>query len=202
VDADHGYGNALGTIRAVRDLESAGVAAMTIEDAILPAQYPYKEDVRLISILEMTQKLCAATQARKDPSTVIIGRTNALSVSLEDTVERVRAYSQTGVDAIFVLGFKHRGQIEAVRSVTTLPLMTGGFTTDIDHDFMVSSGIRVALKGHTPFQASVKAIYDALNHQKHGMEVQDIQQNLASPDIIAIATGADEFEEWTKNYLV
>ena len=36
VDADHGYGNALNTIRTVQELESAGAAAITIEDAALP----------------------------------------------------------------------------------------------------------------------------------------------------------------------
>jgi carboxyvinyl-carboxyphosphonate phosphorylmutase len=32
VDADHGYGNALNVMRTVEELETAGVAAITIED--------------------------------------------------------------------------------------------------------------------------------------------------------------------------
>src|SRR6202008_4837443 len=36
VDADHGYGNALNVIRTVEELETAGVAALTIEDSNLP----------------------------------------------------------------------------------------------------------------------------------------------------------------------
>jgi hypothetical protein len=36
VDADHGYGNALNVMRTVQELETAGVAALTIEDTDLP----------------------------------------------------------------------------------------------------------------------------------------------------------------------
>src|SRR5712671_5556576 len=39
VDADHGYGNALNVKRTVEELETAGVAALTIEDTILPRPF-------------------------------------------------------------------------------------------------------------------------------------------------------------------
>ena len=40
VDADHGYGNALSVKRTVEELETAGVAALTIEDTALPREPP------------------------------------------------------------------------------------------------------------------------------------------------------------------
>src|SRR5687767_14616787 len=39
VDADHGYGNALNVKRTVEELETAGVAALTIEDTLLPTAF-------------------------------------------------------------------------------------------------------------------------------------------------------------------
>src|SRR5262249_33155037 len=39
VDADHGYGNALNVKRTVEELETAGVAALTIEDTLLPLPF-------------------------------------------------------------------------------------------------------------------------------------------------------------------
>ncbi len=39
VDADHGYGNALNVMRTVEELETSGVAALTIEDTELPAPF-------------------------------------------------------------------------------------------------------------------------------------------------------------------
>src|SRR5437867_12826103 len=70
VDADHGYGNALNVMRTVEELESAGVAALTIEDTALPTPFRGKGD-DLISTEEMLGKLRAAVAARQDPSLVI-----------------------------------------------------------------------------------------------------------------------------------
>src|SRR5207247_9570521 len=39
VDADHGYGNALNVMRTVEELEASGVAALSIEDTVLPAPF-------------------------------------------------------------------------------------------------------------------------------------------------------------------
>ena len=39
VDADHGYGNALNVKRTVEELETAGVAALSIEDTELPRPF-------------------------------------------------------------------------------------------------------------------------------------------------------------------
>jgi carboxyvinyl-carboxyphosphonate phosphorylmutase len=77
VDADHGYGNALNVMRTVEELETAGVAALTIEDTVLPTPFGGKNEA-LVSIEEMLGKLRAALAARRDPALVIVGRTGAL----------------------------------------------------------------------------------------------------------------------------
>src|SRR5271154_3541716 len=51
VDADHGYGNALSVKRTVEELETAGIAGMSIEDTDLPNPYGSKA-VSLIPITE------------------------------------------------------------------------------------------------------------------------------------------------------
>ncbi|WPE28043.1 Oxaloacetate decarboxylase [Pseudomonas hunanensis] len=66
-DADHGYGNALNAMRTVVELERAGVAALTIEDTLLPARFG-SDALELISTEEATGKLRAAQEARIDSS--------------------------------------------------------------------------------------------------------------------------------------
>ncbi len=46
VDADHGYGNALNVMRTVQELETAGVAALMIEDTLLPRAFGEKKPAR------------------------------------------------------------------------------------------------------------------------------------------------------------
>lgn len=68
VDADHGYGNALNVKRTVEELESAGVAALTIEDTDLPQPFGTVGRTRLIPLEEGVGKMKAALAGRQDPS--------------------------------------------------------------------------------------------------------------------------------------
>src|SRR3954470_2428533 len=94
VDADHGYGNALSVKRTVEELETAGVAGLTIEDTRLPAPFGAGSKPELISIEEGVGKMRAALAGRQDRSLVIAGRTSAPAISgLDDTLARIRAYA-------------------------------------------------------------------------------------------------------------
>ncbi len=116
VDADHGYGNALNVMRTVQELETAGVAAMCIEDTLLPKAYGEKKP-SLISLEEGVGKMRAAVAAREDPSFVIVGRTSAAAIAgTEDVLRRAKAYEQAGVDALFFAGGVTREQLDAISS--------------------------------------------------------------------------------------
>src|SRR3981081_181605 len=52
VDADHGYGNALNVMRTVEELETAGVAALSIEDTDLPPAQGPSDKAELLSLEE------------------------------------------------------------------------------------------------------------------------------------------------------
>ena len=126
VDADHGYGNALNVMRTVQELETAGVAAMCIEDTLLPKTYGEKKP-GLISLEEGVGKMRAAVAAREDPSFVIVGRTSAAALTgTEDVLRRAKAYEEAGVDALFFAGGVTREQLDAIHSAVKLPLMMGG----------------------------------------------------------------------------
>ena len=63
IDADHGYGNALNVARTVEELETAGVAGLTIEDTVLPTPYGKTGKAGLIPIEEGVGKMRAALSA-------------------------------------------------------------------------------------------------------------------------------------------
>src|SRR5271154_3521619 len=80
VDADHGYGNALSVMRTVQELETAGVAALTIEDTKLPRGYGEAKP-GLVSLEEGVGKMRAALAGRQDLALCVIGRTSAPSLT-------------------------------------------------------------------------------------------------------------------------
>jgi carboxyvinyl-carboxyphosphonate phosphorylmutase len=196
VDADHGYGNALSVMRTIDELETAGVAGMTIEDTILPQRFGHQGQEELIPINEMVGKLKAAVAARQDPTTVIIGRTHSLSAtSQDDAIERVKAFDATGVDAIFLLGIKEVGQLEAIRKVTALPFMLGTVAEALDNATLAQYGVKMALRGHGTFNAAVKAIYDSLKHQADGGKPSEAVGSQADADLMGVAIGSALYKE-------
>ena len=194
VDADHGYGNALNVMRTVQELEHAGVSAMSIEDTSLPIRYgqPEGQD-ELISTGEMVGKLKAAVAARRDPATVIAGRTAALKV--EDTartVERVKAYAACGVDCIFVIGVETVDQVKAIHDAAKLPVIVGSAPASIQREDFAKAGARVLLQGHQPVAAAVKALRAVYEHLHNGGAAADLKDKIASTkDMDALVFGED-----------
>ena len=202
VDADHGYGNALNVMRTVEELETAGVSALTIEDTVLPRAFGGGRD-QLLSLEEGVGKMKAALAARQDPALVVIGRSSALRISgLEDTVRRVKAYEQAGVDAIFVVGATTRQEVETLNGVLSVPLILGGASDELsDKEYLGAHGVRIALQGHQPFQAAVKAVHDTLKALRDGVSPADLSPQLATAEQMDQYTRRSNYDRWTKDFL-
>jgi carboxyvinyl-carboxyphosphonate phosphorylmutase len=162
-------------MRTVEELEMAGIAALTIEDTLLPR--PFDEaGVMPISIEEGVGKMKAAVAARSDKDLAILARTGSITMTgLDDMLERVRAYEKTGVDGIFLAGIRTRAEIEAIHATTKLPVLFGALVPEIDDpDFLASHGVRFALQGHLPFMASVEAVHATMSALRAGVKPRDI----------------------------
>ena len=200
VDADHGYGNALSVRRTVEELEASGVAALTIEDTLLPMAFG--GDGAFISLDEGVGKMKAALAGRTDPNLVIAGRTSSLRAGLDECIRRVKAYEAAGVDAIFLAGAGTRAEVAAVNDALNIPLLLGGAGGDLsDKEWLGQHGVRVALQGHLPFQASIKAVYDTLKALRDGVPPADLREQIASPELIAQVTRKAEYDQQIADYL-
>jgi len=203
VDADHGYGNALNVMRTVQELEHAGVSAMSIEDTSLPIRYGQPEGKdELISTGEMVGKLKAAVAARRDPSTVIAGRTAALKV--EDTartVERVKAYAACGVDCIFVIGVETVDQVKAIHEASKLPVIVGSAPASIKREDFAKAGARVLLQGHQPVAAAVKALRAVYEHLHNGGAAADLKDKIASNKEMDALVFGEDYKKYMRDFL-
>jgi carboxyvinyl-carboxyphosphonate phosphorylmutase len=202
VDADHGYGNALNVMRTVEELETSGVAALTIEDTVLPTPFG-RQGEGLVSIEEMLGKLRGAVAARQDPSLVIIGRTGSLRRGgIAEAEKRLKAYQETGIDAIFLAGASTRAEVEAMHRATSLPLLLGGSTPELaDRTFLATNGVRITLQGHHPFYASIKAVYDTLKYLREGGVPSGLRDRVASEELLNIAMKQSDYKRWQGDYL-
>ena len=202
VDSDHGYGNALNAKRTVEELETAGVAALTIEDTLLPRPFGASGKPNLISVEEGVGKMRAALAGRQDRNLVVAGRTGALAISgVDETIKRAKAYEAAGVDAIFLSGAKTRAEVAAVSSAVRTPLFLGGTAGELaDLDFLSAHNVKVCLQGHAPFAAAVYAVYETLKALRNGVPPSELK-NIASSELMRQVTRADDYQRWTKDYL-
>ena len=202
VDSDHGYGNALNVMRTVSELEAAEVCAMSIEDTALPTPFGATGAI-VISLGESVGKMKAAVAAKRDPATIVIGRCAAMPVEgIEGVAARAAAYEAAGVDALFFTNFSTKAHVEAVEVATTLPLMLGSAPAELqDAAWLAAHRVRIALKGHLPFQTMIQGIYEALKHHADGGEPAGLSHRTPSADVMAQALANADYDRWQKEFL-
>lgn len=124
-DADTGFGETWNVTRTVIDMERAGLAGIHLEDQVSPKRCGHLDGKELISGGQMVSKLRAASDAKRDPSFLIIARTDARGVlGLEGSIERGRQYAGEGADAIFPEGLESEQEFAAYReAIPNTPLL-------------------------------------------------------------------------------
>ncbi len=101
-DADTGYGNALNVYFTVRGFESAGLAAVMIEDQVWPKRCGHMAGKQVIPAEEMVLKINAAVSARRDPDFIIKARTDAIApLGIDEAIRRLNMYADAGADCLF-----------------------------------------------------------------------------------------------------
>lgn len=197
-DADHGYGNALNAMRTVIELERAGVAALTLEDTLLPAQFG-RRSYDLISVEEGIGKLRAAQEVRDDKALAIIARTHAGVQPLADVVHRTRAYQDAGADGICLVGVKDFAHLEAIAEDLRVPLMlvTYGNPELRDDHRLAELGVRIMVDGHAAYFAAIKATYDSLREQR-GIAIDN---GLSASELVTRYTYPDEYITWAREHM-
>ena len=123
-DADTGFGEAWNTVRTVIEMERAGLAGIHLEDQVSPKRCGHLDGKDVISLEHMEGKIRAAVASKRDPSFMIIARTDSRGVEgLDAAIDRAKAYVQAGADAIFPEGLANEAEFEAFRKGIEAPLL-------------------------------------------------------------------------------
>ena len=152
VDGDNGFGNALNVQRTVRLLEKMGASAIQLEDQTLPKRCGHLDGKTLVSTAEMIGKLRAAQDARMDPATAIVARTDAIAVDgFEAGLERAHRYAEAGADVLFVEALRTPEQMARVgrelggRVALLANMVEGGKTPLLSIRELGEIGFRLAI---------------------------------------------------------
>ncbi|WP_215449724.1 methylisocitrate lyase [Streptomyces sp. ATCC 21386] len=124
VDADTGFGEPMNTARTVQLMEDAGLAGLHLEDQVNPKRCGHLDGKAVVPREDMTRRVRAAVDARRDPDFLLMARTDARAVEgLDAAVDRAKAYVDAGADAIFPEALTDEREFEAFRKAVDVPLL-------------------------------------------------------------------------------
>ena len=167
-DADTGYGSPINVVRTVREYERAGVAAIQLEDQEFPKRCGHLTGKEVIAADRFAFVLQAALEARGDPDTVIVARTDARApLGIEEAIRRANRYAEIGADVIFVEAPQSLQEIERIAAAVAAPLLLnnvpGGLTPEVEPARLAQLGYRIAIHPGVVLGAVAQAAIQALS---------------------------------------
>ena len=148
-DADTGWGNAFMVARVVKEMKKAGASGCHIEDQVASKRCGHRPGKEIVSVNEMNDRIKAAVDARDDDFT-IIARTDALAVEgLEKSIDRARAYINSGADIIFAEALTDLDQYKTFTDSINVPVLANltefGMTPLYSVEEMRDAGVKIIL---------------------------------------------------------
>jgi 2-methylisocitrate lyase-like PEP mutase family enzyme len=205
-DADTGYGNSINVIRTVREYEAAGVAAIHLEDQVMPKKCGHMEGKQVVPPGEMAAKVSAAVAARRSTEFLIIARTDARAVEgLDGALARARLYREAGADALFVEAPQSEAEIEAVaREFPDVPLLfnyaEGGKTPPVGYERLRSLGFSLVIFPLTLLLVATEAMRAALARVKaDGTPIELLHEMLGFDEFLSFI-GLPEIRELEQRF--
>jgi 2-methylisocitrate lyase-like PEP mutase family enzyme len=176
-DADTGYGNEASVHSTVRLLEAAGASAIQFEDQTWPKKCGHMANKSVVDADEAVRKVAAAVEAKSNPDTTIIARTDSLApVSIDEALRRAKMFRDVGADVLFIdapQSMEHLERIGKELAGSTLmanmsesgltPALSATEFANLGFGLVVfpTSALRLAMQSVTQLFSSLKSSGDA-----------------------------------------
>jgi methylisocitrate lyase len=186
VDADTGFGaSAFNIARTVKDLITAGAAAMHIEDQVGAKRCGHRPNKEIVSKGEMVDRIKAAVDARTDEKFQIMARTDAIAnEGIDSALDRIHAYIEAGADLVFPEAVENLADYSKISSAVSRPILANitefGKTPLFTRDELAASGVGMILYPLSAFRAMNKAadnVYTSIRRDGTQANVIDTMQS-------------------------
>ena len=191
VDAGDGFGDVKNVHRTVRGYEELHVSGLFFEDQAKPIRCGQMGKKEVVPDGEMVGKIKAALDARRNPDTFILARTDArASHGVAEAIRRAEVYRDAGAEGVYVEGLQSARELKRVgKALAGIPLATtmmerGGKLAWLPPDEIHSYGFSMIFYPTTVLFRVAKGIERALADLRAGRPLSENQ-----------STDLDEFEQ-------
>ena len=182
-DADNGFGNAIQAANTGAMYEQLGAAGLQIDDKVLPANHPAKDEI--IKWELMGPKIKAVRSAVSDDF-VIIYRTCAelYNFGIDEAIRRINLAKDCGADYAYVDGIKSVESLEKISKEASIPLMVNlnekGFVGGLPTEQVKTLNYKIGLFPISSMLAAAQGMIEvlrALSEQGTTLSVRDKMTN-------------------------
>ena len=191
-DCDTGFGGPSNVSHMVKKYESAGIAAVSIEDKIFPKQNSLLENgnQKLLSEKDFVAKIIAAKNSKTNENFMIIARVEALIAGLgvSEATKRADAYEKAGADAILIHSKKNtpdeifefcdtwNGNIPIIAIPTSYP--------DVTLEELQNHKVKMVIYANQSLRAAHWAMAEHLNKLSTSKSLSDVETKMTGMEDI------------------
>jgi methylisocitrate lyase len=187
VDIDTGWGSAFNIARTIRSMQSAGAAAVHIEDQVGAKRCGHRPGKELVPSAEMVDRIKAAVDARTDLDFVIMARTDALAgEGLAAALDRSAAYVAAGADMIFAEAVTDLAMYPRFKEAVGVPILANitefGQTPLYTAQELAAAGVDIVLyccAAYRAMNAAALKVYHAIRNEGTQSSVLNLMQTRA-----------------------
>ncbi|MGA8429765.1 MAG: isocitrate lyase/phosphoenolpyruvate mutase family protein [Candidatus Sulfotelmatobacter sp.] len=207
-DCDSGFGNAINVIHMVRRYESAGVAAVCIEDKVFPkVNSLVSKRQQLAGLAECAGKIEAAKNAQIGSDFVVIARVEALIAgeTQQEALRRAHAYADAGADAILIhdKSPSPNAIVEFCRawdgSAPLVVVPTTYYSVAVSE--LSALGVKMVIYANHGLRACVRALEETFGEILRQGTTSTVEHNLAPISSIFELQGCAQLERDERNYV-
>ena len=191
-DCDTGYGGPSNVSHLVKKYESAGIAAICIEDKVFPKQNSLLENGQnnLISEKDFVAKIIAGKEAKQDKNFMVIARIEALisGAGMDEALKRATAYENAGADAILIHS-KQKTPDEIFEFTDSWkgssPIIVIPTTYDsVSIEELISHKIKAVIHANQTLRAAHSSMSRILKQMINSDRLSDVEEEISSMEDI------------------
>ncbi len=200
VDIDTGWGHAFNIQRAIKEMISAGAAAVHIEDQVLAKRCGHRPNKAIVSQSEMVDRVKAAVDAKTNPDFTVMARTDAFAVEgMNAAIDRACACVEAGADMIFPEAMTELEQYQTFCNSVTVPVLANitefGKTPLYDTTALAEVGVGLALYPLTAFRMMSQAALEAYQTLRKTGTQQSLVEQMQTREALYQTLGYYDYEQ-------